>query len=126
MKQALVVDDSRAMRSILGKILSACAFNVFPACNGVEALKVLRELPDVVALVCVDYNMPEMNGIELIRVLRTLPGYKDVPVMMVTTETHLASMKRAFDVGASEYVMKPFTPEMIVDKLRILGMATAN
>jgi two-component system chemotaxis response regulator CheY len=51
-----------------------------------------------------------------------MPSYADVPIMMVTTETEIEQMVRALEAGANEYVMKPFTEEMITDKLRIMGV----
>ena len=122
MSKALVVDDSRAIRSILGKILARNGFEVCQAGNGVEALRALEGEAADISLLCADYNMPEMNGVELIAHMRAMPRFADVPVIMITTETHMASMQAAFNAGANEYVMKPFTADMILDKLRMLGV----
>jgi two-component system chemotaxis response regulator CheY len=122
MNKALIVDDSRAIRSILGKILAKNGFEVFQAGNGVEALEALASEASDISLLCADYNMPEMNGIELLQTMRAIPSFASIPVLMITTETHMASMQAAFAAGANEYVMKPFTADMIVDKLRMLGV----
>jgi len=122
MSKALIVDDSRAIRSILGKILIKNGFEVFQAGNGVEALEALATEASDISLLCADYNMPEMNGIELLQNMRAIPSFASIPVLMITTETHMASMQAAFAAGANEYVMKPFTADMIVDKLRMLGV----
>jgi two-component system, chemotaxis family, chemotaxis protein CheY len=122
MAKALVVDDSRAMRNILTKIIAGCGFEVCQASNGREALEVMhREFP-AVGLVLADWNMPTMNGLDFVKHLRAEPRYEGVTVVMVTTETHLEQMTAALSAGVNEYVMKPFTAEMIADKLRLLGI----
>lgn len=122
MNKALVVDDSRAIRSILTRILVGSGFEVVQARNGVEALEALKGEAADICLLCADYNMPEMNGVDLIRSMRAMLGFERVPAVMITTETHLQSIQAAFDAGANEYVMKPFTSEMVLEKLRILGV----
>lgn len=122
MTKALVVDDSRAVRGILGRILTRNGFTVREAANGVEAMKELEGEAADIALLCVDYNMPEMNGIELLRRMRRMVRFERLPVVMITTETHLESIAKALSAGANEYLMKPFTEDMVLDKLRILGV----
>jgi two-component system chemotaxis response regulator CheY len=124
MRKALVVDDSKAVRGMLARILIRNGFEVEQAGDGYEALSVLDRAADEIDLMCVDYNMPEMNGIELLTEMREQERFDDMQVMMVTTETHLESINSALALGANEYVMKPFTESMITDKLRILGLIT--
>ena len=123
--RALVVDDSAVIRTVLTRILNGLGFEVTQACDGRDALAKLAELADAgrpdIALV--DWNMPEMNGYELIRSLRSQAHYRDLPLMMVTTETEMDQVVRALAAGANEYLMKPFTPEMVQEKLAILGLA---
>jgi len=125
MKKALVVDDSKAIRGMLARILTRNGFDVLQAGDGYEALAALDGDAADIDLLCVDYNMPEMNGIELLTEMREQPRFDDLAVMMVTTETHIESITSALALGANEYVMKPFTESMITDKLRILGFVTA-
>ena len=90
--QALVVDDSRAVRMMLKRMLMASGFDlVSEAGHGLEALERLAEgpLPDVML---VDWNMPEMNGIDLLRSIRATAGYRQIPVVMVTTETEASQV----------------------------------
>jgi two-component system chemotaxis response regulator CheY len=122
MNAALVVDDSRAIRGILSKVLISNGFQVYQAGNGIEALKALQGESAGISLMCADYKMPEMNGIELITRMRTLPRFGLVPVIMIATETHMQSMQAAFAASANEYVIKPFTADMAKDKLRVLGI----
>ncbi len=119
--RVLVIDDSRAIRRIIGDIMKQLGFEVSEAGNGLEGLKVLEELgaPDIVL---VDWNMPEMNGLEFIKAVRANPEYKNLPMMMVTTETEMERMAMAFIAGVNEYVMKPFDKAAIMDKLQILGV----
>ena len=119
---ALIVDDSRAMRLVLRQMLAALGFGIAETRHGREALTYLQMNPATdVALV--DWNMPEMNGLELVAAIRADPELAGVKLMMVTTETEIAHVQRALDAGADEYVMKPFSPEIIADKLRLLGLS---
>ena len=119
--RALIVDDSRATRTIIKKMLSEVGFEVFEAADGVEALKRLKEMaqPDVLL---VDWNMPEMNGYDLVRAVRGDSQYDKVPLMMVTSETEMGQIAKALEAGANEYVMKPFTKDVITEKLALLGV----
>jgi len=122
--KALVIDDSKAMRSILSRMLQGLGFEVLEASNGREGLERLQANGKV-DLALVDWNMPEMNGLEFIRKVRAEQSYDGVLLMMVTTETEMENVVRALAAGANEYVMKPFTQEIILDKLQIFGMAGA-
>jgi two-component system chemotaxis response regulator CheY len=120
--RALVIDDSRAMRSILRQVLGQAGFEVAEAGNGQEGLESLRQRgkPD---LALVDWNMPVMDGFGFLRAVRADPAYADLPLVMITTETELSRMADALEAGANEYLMKPFTREAILDKLALLGLA---
>jgi two-component system chemotaxis response regulator CheY len=121
MSKAMVVDDSRAVRMILSRILREVGYEVSEAADGREALTKLSG-GDAVSLVLVDWNMPNLDGLGFVRCLRSDPRNAAVKVMMVTTETEVDRMVTALEAGANEYVMKPFTAEIISDKLRILGV----
>ena len=120
--RALIIDDSKAMRSILGRMLRGLDFEVVEAANGREALEQLQGRGKF-DIALVDWNMPEMNGFEFIRAVRAEQMYDGVLLMMVTTETEMGNVVRALAAGANEYVMKPFTQDVILEKLRIFGMA---
>ena len=122
METALIVDDSRAIRRILGGTVRKLGFDVCEASDGKQALEVLEQQPGPPQLILVDWNMPEMNGLELVTAIRERPVYNDSKVMMVTTETACGQMIKALEAGADEYIMKPFTEDAIRDKLRLLGM----
>lgn len=121
MSKAMVVDDSKAIRTILSRTLVNAGYEVFQAANGREALSLLPQAGNV-SLILVDWNMPQMNGLEFVKEVRSDPRYASVLLMMVTTETEIDQMVLALEAGANEYVMKPFTKEIIEDKLRLLGV----
>jgi two-component system chemotaxis response regulator CheY len=121
MRRALVVDDSRTIRSILGKKLVHLGFKVSEAENGQMALDALRAAP-AISLALVDWNMPVMNGLEFIKAVRADAAYDNVTIVMVTTETETSQMVAALDAGANDYIMKPFTDEIIVERLTMLGI----
>jgi two-component system chemotaxis response regulator CheY len=122
--QALVVDDSRVMRTILTRLLTDLDFSVVQAADGAEALAVLEAgaRPDVAL---VDWNMPVMDGLSFIKACRHHPEYRDVVLMMVTTESEQSQIVRALAAGAHEYVIKPFTQQVITEKLQMLGLIAA-
>ena len=122
--RAIVVDDSRATRMILRKILESIGFEVEQAENGRVAYDLLCSWTpfDVPDLALVDWNMPEMNGIELIEAIRENSDLDGLKIIMCTTETEVSQMTLALLTGANEYVMKPFTADAIVDKMALIGM----
>lgn len=122
MQKAMVVDDSRAIRTILTRTLSELGYEVCQAENGKQALVKLEAESLGLQLILVDWNMPEMNGLDFVKEVRAQDQYSDVKLMMVTTETQIEQMLSALEAGANEYVMKPFTKEVIEDKLRVLGL----
>jgi two-component system chemotaxis response regulator CheY len=119
--RALVIDDSRAMRRIVSGILTGFGYEVRDAGHGREGLDVLDEgwLPD---LVCVDWNMPVMDGLQFVSAVRANPAWRQVTIMMVTSESEHTQIVRALAAGAHEYVIKPFTADAIRDKLALLGL----
>jgi two-component system, chemotaxis family, chemotaxis protein CheY len=117
---ALVIDDSKATRAVIGRLLGKLGYEVVEAGTGREGLERLSERKPRVVLV--DWNMPEMNGLDFIRAVRADARYRDLAIMMVTTESEAAQVVRALAAGANEYVMKPFTPEILLDKLSLLGV----
>lgn len=119
---ALIIDDSRAMRSILRRIVTDLGFETLEAGHGQEALDHL-EAGRVPELCLIDWNMPVMDGYTFVTKVRENPDWRDITLMMVTTESEHGQIVRALAAGAHEYVIKPFTPDAIVDKLELLGLA---
>ena len=120
---ALIIDDSRAMRRVLRRIVEPLGFAVTEAGDGREGLNQLSEM-DTVDLILVDWNMPVMNGIEFVQAVRADEKHQDSKLVMVTTETEPLKMARALMAGVDEFVMKPFTSDILVDKLRLIGVGS--
>lgn len=120
--RALVIDDSRAIRTMLSRYLTSLGFEVSQAGNGQEALDVLgaaTELPDVALI---DWNMPVMNGLEFVNACRAQREYRAISLMMVTTESEHSQIVRALAAGAHEYLIKPFDSDALAAKLSLLGL----
>jgi two-component system chemotaxis response regulator CheY len=122
MSHALVVDDSRAMRAILGKQLKQLGYEVLEAEHGEQALERIASATERPVLALVDWNMPRMNGIEFIKAVRSRRELDPMRVLMVTTETELTQVRIALEAGANEYMMKPFTAEALLSKLGTMGL----
>ncbi len=122
--KALVVDDSKSMRNIVKAGLKKMnSFDrIEEAENGVDALNKIKEKGpfDIVLL---DWYMPEMEGYDCLLEIRKRPEWNETKVMMVTTENQQENVIKAVMAGANEYLMKPFTPEMLEEKVRmVLGI----
>ena len=114
----LIVDDSAAIRKILHRVLVQADVGlgaVHEASDGREALDRLKT--QKIGLILSDINMPNMDGIELLGKLKTDKAYRNIPILMVTTEGGQAKVMQALALGASGYVKKPFTAEQIKQKL---------
>lgn len=110
----LVVDDSAAMRSLLVSTLETLGtISIVQAPNGFEALRMLpREQVD---LILTDINMPDINGLELLSFIRSNPMYKNVPVVVISTEGSRKDIEKGLSLGANEYLVKPFQPEQLLE-----------
>lgn len=121
--RALIVDDSRFVRSFLRGLLEDKGIECAEASDGQAGMDQLNSgLP--FDLVLIDWNMPVMNGLDMLKHLRT-EGFDNLRVMMVTTEAENDFILRALDVGADEYLMKPFDDEALSEKLAMLGLVEA-
>jgi len=118
----LVVDDSSTMRRIIKNTLSRLGYDdVLEGEDGVQGWTVLNENPDIGMLIT-DWNMPEMNGLELVKKVRADARFADLPIIMVTTEGGKAEVITALKAGVNNYIVKPFTPQVLKEKLAaVLG-----
>jgi two-component system chemotaxis response regulator CheY len=122
MATALVADDSRTARMILARALKSIGYEVREAANGKDALAAIESERDPVQLVLADWNMPEMNGLDLLKQLRRSHAPAGLPVVMVTKENEIDRIAEALAAGANEFVMKPFTREILLEKLQLAGI----
>lgn len=116
MKRVMTVDDSASVRMMIRVTLSGAGYEVVEATNGLEALKKLSDM-DIQAMV-VDLNMPEMGGLDLVRKLRRIPGFLSTPIIMLTTESSRDLIQKGREAGATGWMVKPFSPEQLVNVIR--------
>ena len=122
--RALIVDDSSFIREYLKHLLDRMGVACEEAVNGSDALTVLAARQEF-DLMLLDVNMPVMNGLECVKALREAKLGPTMKVMMVTTEADHTFITSALDNGADEFLMKPFTPESLREKMLLLGFAAA-
>ena len=117
MKTVLVVDDSRIMRNIVKNTFSTlkipCDF--LEAENGAKALRLLET--NKVSIIFLDWNMPEMDGIQFLKKVRSMPDYKNLPIIMVTSEAAKYNVVEALQSGATDYIVKPVHEKVFLEKL---------
>lgn len=120
----LVVDDSSTMRRIIKNTLSRLGYeDVFEGEDGLQGWNILNQNPDINMLIT-DWNMPEMNGLELVKKVRADSRFIDLPIIMVTTEGGKVEVVTALKAGVNNYIVKPFTPQVLKEKLSaVLGVA---
>jgi two-component system chemotaxis response regulator CheY len=112
--RVLVVDDSRVMRAyIRGALKESLDCTVVEAASGFEALRLLPR--DTYDVVITDINMPDINGLELIRFVRKSERHREVPIVIISTQSSNRDRERALELGADQFLAKPFRPEDIVD-----------
>lgn len=121
--RALVVDDSRAMRSAMRRLMESLGFDVLEAGDGLQALDVLAESAASIDVALIDWHMPVLDGLGLVVRMQDDPELFRIRKMMVTAETDVRRVMEALRSGADEYLMKPVTRDALVDKLSLLGFA---
>jgi len=119
---AMVIDDSRAARTLVGNMLGRLGFEVEKAEHGQDALDKLVELPEPPAAVLVDWNMPVMDGVEFAREFRKHDKFKTTPLLMISSESDPRRVASALLAGIDEYLFKPVDSEMIRERLSMLGL----
>jgi len=109
----LTVDDSSTMRQMITFTLKGAGFEVLEAGDGVEALEVAAGKK--LDLIITDVNMPRMDGITLVQRLRALPQFKFTPILVLTTESDASMKQKGKEAGATGWIVKPFSPEKLLD-----------
>lgn len=117
MENILIVEDSETTRSLIRAVIEEIKdFNIIEAASGFEALKMLPQ--EKFNLIITDINMPDINGLELIRFVKTNPLYKDIPLIIVTTERGEEDRKKGMSLGASAYITKPFKADELKEAIK--------
>ena len=112
----LVVDDSTTMRQMVSFTLTSAGHDVVEAADGNEAVQAAGK--NKFDLVITDVNMPGMNGIDLVRTLRGMPEGKFIPMLVLTTESEQSIKQRGREAGATGWIVKPFSPEVLLATLK--------
>lgn len=117
----LIVDDSAAQRRIQQKALEAMGWSVHAASGGEDALQKLNSIGHC-DLLLTDWHMPGMDGLELVKAVRSDARFDALPIVMVTSDSALDSVDKALSAGANDFIMKPFTPEALGERiLEVMG-----
>lgn len=112
----LIVDDDKTTRKLLTLYLKSKGFEVVAAENGLEALEKLGT--ENINLIVSDMNMPYMDGIEFTKTVKNDPNFKNIPIIMLTTEADEDEVKKAYDAGVDDYLVKPTNAEQISGRIK--------
>lgn len=119
-----IVDDDPTIVKVVRIILQANGFEVVEALNGTEALELVkREMPDIVLL---DIMMPDMDGFEVLRLLKEDEETEGIPVVFLTAKTGADYVNRGLNLGAYDYIIKPFSPAALIAKINELTNSGGN
>ena len=114
--QLLVVDDSEMNREILKEILGK-EYQILEACDGEEALKMLEQYGTEISLVLLDIIMPKMDGFEVLAYMNRDKWIEDIPVIMISSEGSESYIRRAYELGASDYISRPFDAKVVYQRV---------
>ena len=120
--KAMIIDDSRTMRRLLASYIANYSMEVVEAEDGLNALEKLQGI-DVPTLALVDWDMPRMCGLDFIKTVRADPDYADMKILMISSHNTIEDVGQALAAGATDFLMKPMTEEMLHDKLQMIGVA---
>ena len=123
-RRALIVDNSKGLRVLLGWILQEAGIESVEASNGAEALKIV-EVQEPFGFAIVDWDLPGQNGIQLVAEIRSQAKLKSLPIMMISGRPHSSDAEYAIRSGVNDYVIKPFTREMILHGLARMGLVAS-
>lgn len=118
-KHILIVDDSKTVRNLVAFIMKKEGFKVTTAEDGLDGLEKLYSASDV-DLIISDVNMPRMDGLTFIKTLREQPAYRDLPIIVLSTEGEDKDINTGLSVGANSYMIKPAQPDKLVRNAKML------
>jgi two-component system, chemotaxis family, chemotaxis protein CheY len=117
----LIVDDSKAMRTMLSAYARDLGYETNEACDGIDAIEALERSQDYDGIL-LDWDMPKMDGLTLLKILREDRRFDAIKIMMVTAQGSYENVAQSLELGANDYLMKPFDEQMFGEKMKILGL----
>ncbi len=117
----LIIDDEDAIRMFLSDALDPFNLKVHQAADCRQGLDIIKNVGNI-RVSLVDWKIPGMTGLEMVKEIRDTLKNKDMAIIMVTGMNDLEDVIKALEAGANEYLMKPFTPDMLYDKLKLVGL----
>jgi chemosensory pili system protein ChpA (sensor histidine kinase/response regulator) len=121
--EVLIVDDSLSVRRVLSNVAGNAGWVPLTARDGLEALELIQSRKRPPGVILLDIEMPRMDGFELTATLRGLPAYAGVPIVMLTSRAGMKHRAKAFGLGVSDYLVKPFEPDVLVRVVERLALA---
>lgn len=118
-KHILIVDDSKTVRNLVAFIMKKEGFKVTTAEDGLDGLEKLYSASEV-DLIVSDVNMPRMDGLTFIKTVREQEAYRDIPIVVLSTEGQDRDVQTGLTVGANLYMVKPAQPEKLVRNVKML------
>ncbi len=117
--KVLIVDDSKMTRNFHAYILRSAGFNLQEAEDGYDALEKL--LTGDFDIILTDINMPRMDGYTLIKNIREMEDYKDIPIIIISTEDEASDKQKGFEAGADFYIVKPVNPQKLLESIKMFA-----
>lgn len=114
----LSIDDSSTTRKLIKRSIATLGYEFLEATDGANGLEVLSHHHEEVCIILLDWNMPGMNGIEFLEAINSKPFFRNIPIIMVTTEAEKSNVVRALKLGVKNYILKPFTDAELVLKIK--------
>ena len=121
----MIVDDSVSVRRVMENLVKANGWKPMVAKDGVDALEILQTQDQVPDMFLLDVEMPRMDGYELLSTLRGMPETHDIPIVMVTSRSGEKHRQKAYSLGATDYLVKPYQDEQLIDLVKRLTSAAA-
>jgi two-component system chemotaxis response regulator CheY len=118
-RHILIIDDSKTVRNLVAFIMKREGFRVTSAEDGLDGLEKLYSTPDVDLIIC-DVNMPRMDGFTYIKTVREQEAYRDLPIIVLSTEGQERDIQEGLTLGANLYLVKPAQPEKMVRNVKML------
>jgi DNA-binding response OmpR family regulator len=116
MARILIAEDERDIRDLITFTLRFAGHEVIPTANGEEAYQVaMKEIPDLILL---DVRMPRMNGYEACKHLKSSSGTQNIPVVFLSAKGQESEVRMGIEVGAEEYILKPFSPDQLTARIQ--------